>query len=208
MPRHRVENLSDENRHVILFLAVRPFQVNPPWPSLNMVGGVSPILELDYAEQTIKVMPSGKRIHVLNAPARFRAATFDQGLIMDDLAVGRLPDRTRATDESFGYASGALGYGRDLRPGEARAVYLQISFHAAAPFPALAKGRGTGGEGVPDTLQIQLTGDVTVPPGRIVLHSPLDRPLREVIVNRQPIATFTANVVTLDPFPAEVGLRY
>jgi len=60
----------------------------------------------------------------------------------------------------------------------------------------------------PDALRVQLTGDVTVPPGRIMLHSPLARPLREVVVNRQPIATFTANVVTLDQFPADVELRY
>ena len=40
--RYRLENLSAETRHVTLFLAVRPFQVNPPWQSLNMQGGVSP----------------------------------------------------------------------------------------------------------------------------------------------------------------------
>ena len=147
--RYRVENLSAETRHIILFLTVRPFQVNPPWQSLNMVGGVSPIRELDYADQLVRVTPSGKQIAVLNAPDRFRAASFDQGLLINSLAEGKLPDRPRVIDDSFGYASGALEYGWDLRPGEARTVYLQIPFHAAAPFPAFAKKRGTGGDSVP-----------------------------------------------------------
>ena len=147
--RYRVENLSDETRHVTLFLAVRPFQVNPPWQSLNMVGGVSPIRELDYADQIVRVTPAGKQIAVLNAPDRFRAASFDQGLLINSLALGKLPDRTRAVDDSFGYASGALEYGWDLRPGEARTVYLQIPFHAAAPAPISLKARGTSSEGEP-----------------------------------------------------------
>ena len=146
--RYRIENLSTATRHITLFLAVRPFQVNPPWQSLNMVGGVSPIRELDYADQTINITPSGKRIQVLNLPDRFRAASFDQGLLINSLAEGKLPDRSRATDDSFGYATGALEYGWDLRPGEVRTVYLQIPFHAAAPFPALLKKRTVKGDSV------------------------------------------------------------
>jgi len=60
----------------------------------------------------------------------------------------------------------------------------------------------------PDTVRVRLSGDVTVPPGRIILHSPLDRPLREVMVDGQRTTTFTANAVTLDQFPVEVELRY
>jgi hypothetical protein len=129
--RYRLENLSAETRHVTLFLAVRPFQVNPPWQSPNMTGGVSPIHELDYADRTIRVNGGDKSIAVLTAPDRFRAATFDQGPITDYLAAGKLPDRTRVED-GFGYASGALEYGWDLRPGEAREVYLRVPFHSAA----------------------------------------------------------------------------
>lgn len=59
----------------------------------------------------------------------------------------------------------------------------------------------------PDTLRVRLTGDVTVPPGRIILHSPLDRPPQAATVNGQ-AAAFTANTVTVDQFPAEVELHY
>jgi hypothetical protein len=60
----------------------------------------------------------------------------------------------------------------------------------------------------PGVVRVRLSGDVTVPPGRIILHSPLDRPLREVTVGGRPVTAFTANTVTLDQFPAEVELRY
>jgi hypothetical protein len=92
---------------------------------------VSPIRQLNYAERRIRVEPSGKRIAVLTTPDRFRAATFDQGAITDDLAMGRLPEWERVDHDPFGYAAGALEYGWDLRPGEAREVYLRIPFHAA-----------------------------------------------------------------------------
>src|SRR6185503_20617126 len=35
--RYRIRNDRDEHEHVELFLALRPFQVNPSWQSLNMV---------------------------------------------------------------------------------------------------------------------------------------------------------------------------
>ena len=138
--RYRVENLSPDPRHVTLYLALRPFQVNPPWQSLNMTGGVSPIRELDYTDRTIRVNQGAKRIAVLTAPDRFGAATFDQGSLTDYLAVGKLPERSQVSD-SFGYASGALEYGWDLKPGEKREVVLRIPFHAAGagePIPATA----------------------------------------------------------------------
>jgi len=60
----------------------------------------------------------------------------------------------------------------------------------------------------PNTLRIQLTGDITVPPGRMILHSPLDRPVRAMTVNGQSATTFTAKTATIDQFPTTVELRY
>jgi hypothetical protein len=59
-----------------------------------------------------------------------------------------------------------------------------------------------------DTLKVRLSGDVITPPGGIILHSPVDRRLREVTVNGQPTTTFTDRTVTLTRFPVEVELRY
>lgn len=136
--RYRLENLDTQAHHVTLFLTVRPFQVNPPWQSLNMIGGVSRIHDLEYADRTVWVNRSdkaaAKTIIALTTPDRFRAATFDQGPITDYLTDGRLPDQSRVSD-TFGYASGAFEYGWDLRPGEAREVYLRIPFHAPESAP-------------------------------------------------------------------------
>jgi hypothetical protein len=150
--RYRLENLSPDPRHVTLYLALRPFQVNPPWQSLNMIGGVSPIRELDYADRTIRVNQGAKTIAVLSTPDRFRAATFDQGALTDYLAAGKLPERTRIED-GFGYASGVLEYGWDLKPGEKREVALRIPFYAADPLPSPTSGRGIRGEGAPSAVE-------------------------------------------------------
>jgi hypothetical protein len=135
--RYRLENLSAETRHITLFLAVRPFQVNPPWQSLNMTGGVSPIRRLSYADRVVWVNDRAKGVFALTAPDRFGAATFDQGPLTDFLAEGKLPDQT-SVDDAFGYASGALEYGWNLEPGETREVFLRIPFHGidtADPLP-------------------------------------------------------------------------
>jgi len=47
-----------------------------------------------------------------------------------------------------------------------------------------------------------------VPPGRIILHSPLDRPLQGVTINGRTEMKFTATTVTLDQFPADVEMHY
>jgi hypothetical protein len=59
-----------------------------------------------------------------------------------------------------------------------------------------------------DVLRVRLSGDVIAPPGGIILHSPLDRPLREVTVNGQPTTIFGDHTVTLKQFPAKVELHY
>jgi hypothetical protein len=59
-----------------------------------------------------------------------------------------------------------------------------------------------------NTMRIVLSGDLTVPPGHIVLQPPLPQPLKSVSVNGRPIATFTTDSVTISEFPAEVVLKY
>ncbi|HRE55249.1 MAG TPA: discoidin domain-containing protein [Candidatus Competibacter sp.] len=134
--RYRLENRSGQNRHLTLFLAVRPFQVNPPWQSLNMMGGVSPIRRLEYADRAIWVNDRSKVVFALTAPDRFSAAAFDHGLITDFLLDDKLPERT-AVDDPLGHASGVLEYGWDFKPGEAREVFLRVPFHGTESLGAL-----------------------------------------------------------------------
>jgi hypothetical protein len=57
-------------------------------------------------------------------------------------------------------------------------------------------------------VAVSLSGDVNIPPGKIVLRSPLNAPLSAVTVNGKPINSFTKDEVIIDQFPAEIMLHY
>jgi hypothetical protein len=57
-------------------------------------------------------------------------------------------------------------------------------------------------------LVVAMSGDINLPPGRIVLPSPLEQPLLGVTVNGREIASFTQDEAVIDQFPATVVLRY
>jgi len=56
----------------------------------------------------------------------------------------------------------------------------------------------------PDLLRMQLSGDVRLPPGNLVLRPPLERPLQSVRVNGKPIQTFSADEAVVSELPATV----
>ena len=58
----------------------------------------------------------------------------------------------------------------------------------------------------PDRLRLQLSGDLRMPPGNIVIRPPLDRPLQSVRVNGKPIQSFSADEAMISEFPANVVL--
>jgi len=60
----------------------------------------------------------------------------------------------------------------------------------------------------PDAVRLRLSGDLAVPSGKIVVSSPLPRPLRSVKVNGKPVDTFTADGAVVGEFPADVVLGY
>jgi hypothetical protein len=59
-----------------------------------------------------------------------------------------------------------------------------------------------------NTIFLHMSGDLTLPPGGIVVHSPISSPLRGVSVNRAPVEKFDIDRVVVDQFPAEVILHY
>jgi hypothetical protein len=60
----------------------------------------------------------------------------------------------------------------------------------------------------PDAARVRIAGDLAVPPGGIVVTSPLDRPISRVTVDGHPLSTFTADTATVDHCPADVVLHY
>ena len=137
--RYRVQNRGPDAQPIRLFLAIRPFQVNPPWQSLNMTGGVSPIQDVRLDGRVVWVNRE-HAVLALTRPDRFGAATFEEGSITTEfLSTGRVPPRTEVTD-SFAFASGALAYDLALEPGAHADVYVSVPFHQ--PFVASAAGLG------------------------------------------------------------------
>jgi len=118
-----------------LYLAIRPFQVNPPAQFLNMPGGTSPIRSIARDGSTIHV--NGRRVIGLQEPAAFGAVAFDGGEIVGDfLRAGRVPPASRV-DDPFGAASAALAYPFELEGRAPFIVDLVVPFHDGSPVPAL-----------------------------------------------------------------------
>jgi hypothetical protein len=134
--RYRVTNPANEPRNMTLFLAVRPFQVNPPWQFLNVPGGTSAIHELSYDGGIVRA--EGLRIATVTPPAAFGATTFAAGDITELLLRDTLPAETRVHDE-FGAASGALRYDLAIPANSFRDVYISSGPEAEHPTAATAE---------------------------------------------------------------------
>lgn len=117
-----------------LFLAVRPFQVNPPWQNIFRPAGWARINRVQLADGVVQV--DGRRFVPLDRPSAFGATPFESGEIVEHLALGQLPKATSAEDKG-GFASAALAYDFDLATGASREVRTASAFHAGgAPLPA------------------------------------------------------------------------
>ena len=135
--RYRVSNVFSKPLKGRLFLALRPFRVNPPWQTLNGGGGVMHVQDLAYADRTVAI-DHDKRVVSLSRPERFGAARFEDGSITDYLRAGAPPDKTSVFDK-FGYASGALHFDLDLAAGQQKDIFLVVPlFKESPPVPAEA----------------------------------------------------------------------
>jgi len=187
--QYRVENLSDQYRSVDLFLAIRPFQVLPPWQSLNMVGGATPIRDLVFASRTVWVNRK-KAVISLTPPDRFGAATFEDGSATDFLLHDATPPDTQTSD-LLGYASGALQYHLNLAPQGDDSVYLTIPFHEADAAVASADTDGAAARfrtQLDDTVRYWRTVvghvDLQLPPLATRITQTLKSTLTYMLINR------------------------
>ena len=140
--RYRIDNAGDAPREVRLFIVAWPFQVLPPWQSLNMLGGVSPIHDVVFEGRTLW-LNRRKPVVALTPPTRVGASTADEGPIADFLAKGVLPERMQVSD-SYGFASAALEFALRVAPHGSQAAYLAVPFHD--PDPLLARSSSVGAD--------------------------------------------------------------
>ncbi|HSJ14647.1 MAG TPA: discoidin domain-containing protein [Longimicrobiales bacterium] len=141
--RYRVTNPGSAPVRSTLFLALRPFQVNPSWQFLNNPGGAARVHEITHTSDGIAVDDT-HRIVPVTAPAGFGAASFDEGDITQWLERGVVPDSRHVRDES-GHASAALAYPLELAAGASRDVWLAVPWHQDSPVrdPAAELARTT-----------------------------------------------------------------
>ncbi len=67
--RYRVENLGPASRRVRLFVALRPFQVSPPWQRFGDIGGIAAVGEVDWRDGALWVGPGSARLSPARVPA-------------------------------------------------------------------------------------------------------------------------------------------
>ncbi|MBK5258531.1 MAG: coagulation factor 5/8 type domain-containing protein [Thermoanaerobaculia bacterium] len=93
-----------------LCLAIRPFQVNPPWQFLARIGGVTKTSAIAWDGERVTVDAYQRGYVVpLTKPSSFGAATFDDGNSASFLCGGALPNDRRVNDP-YGFASAAMQF--------------------------------------------------------------------------------------------------
>ena len=167
--RYRVENRSTTRQATTLFVALRPFQVNPSWQFLNTTGGVARVEKLRATDGGIMVN-NVRTVIPVTAPTAFGAATFDQGNVVEFLRRGRLPSDSAVTD-NFGYASGALSWALDLPPGATQDVWVAVPLNDPTP-PKAADTTTTAAR----RLEERIRRERTARPDSIVARRPVSPP--------------------------------
>jgi hypothetical protein len=124
--RYRATNIGDTPLRGSLFVAIRPFQVNPPWQTFTVVGGVA---RIDSIRCAAVLSVNDRQVFPLTPPEAMGAAEFDRGDVTRYLRAGTVPPWKEAIDH-VGYASAALQYRLDLDPGASRDVVVAVPFHA------------------------------------------------------------------------------
>ncbi len=128
--RYCVCNRSRHRLEPRLFIAIRPFQVNPPWQAWKGLGGVSPITHLCFGNAFARVNMK-EFVVPLQRPASVGASTFEQGNIVEYLARDNLPCAVTIEDR-MGYASGAMRFDFDIPAGGSAEIYLAVPMNGDA----------------------------------------------------------------------------
>jgi hypothetical protein len=129
--RYRLTNRTTDPITPRLYLAVRPFQVNPPHQFLNTPGGVGCVTRI--ARDGSLVTVDGLRVALLSEPWSFGATVFDAGDAVTYLAQGEMPPAQEVMDP-HGRGSAAVAYTLELGAGGSREVWLEVGT-AGVPLP-------------------------------------------------------------------------
>jgi hypothetical protein len=125
--RYRITNVGKSAAKPTLYLAVRPFQVNPSWQFLATQGGDASLRHIAWEDSLLRVNDSWTVVP-LTEPGAVGVSTFDQGEIIESLRAGALPTRNDVHDP-MEHASAAMAYPLSIPAGASRDVYLLVPMH-------------------------------------------------------------------------------
>lgn len=126
---YTLRNTGTKPLDTTLDLAVRPFQVNPPWQRLNFEGGVAHIRTI-AARNGALVINTDRTLVPLTPGSRAGVTTWAQGEVFDWLASGTAPTAAAATCPD-GLASGLISYPAALAPGESKTFVIAIALEGS-----------------------------------------------------------------------------
>lgn len=124
---YRIENKGgNSTSNGKLFVAIRPFQVNPPWQWLNTLGGASRIDSIKNENGILQI--DTRQVIPVTKPTTFGATSFDNGDISEFIENGKIPTNQTVHDNN-GFASAALQYDFNIESGNAKEFHVVIPFH-------------------------------------------------------------------------------
>ncbi|MBR9989193.1 MAG: discoidin domain-containing protein, partial [Gemmatimonadetes bacterium] len=146
--KYTVRNEGATQRSPTLFLALRPFQVNPSWQFLNTPGGAAYVRDIDGGDV---ITVDDRLVIPITRPTSFGAAALPGGGAIRSIAAGRVPT-VRLVSDSAGHASAALSYELTLEPGASRDVVLLV------PLTPMHQPAPAGGHHMVPTLNLDGAG--------------------------------------------------
>ena len=166
--RYTVTNVSKVRYEGALALALRPFQVNPSWQSLNYQGGISAIREAATSESTTQI--GDKRLLEFDQAADECGVSDFQTQSLE--AALRAELKIKRAQSELGLLSTVHRFELDLKPGQARVIHARLSMVEGqsldiAPQPTFDIARSTlatGWNAILGPTRIEIAGPDSVLP--------------------------------------------
>ncbi|MFH0954176.1 MAG: discoidin domain-containing protein [Verrucomicrobiota bacterium] len=123
---YQVENSTTQSVTGRLYLALRPFEINPPW----QWGGLNRIHDVEWTNDAIRA--NEHRIVPLSPPTRVGVCSTSSVDVTLDLQKGMLSDQASAHDPA-GFASAAIQYDFSLEPGARTNFSIAVPLYPDSP---------------------------------------------------------------------------
>lgn len=130
--QYQITNTSPSIQNVEFYLLVRPFQVNPYYQFLNLMGGAGSIRSIREARHGM-ITIDDKALFLSRGYNYFGVLSMQQGNPAELIRQGKFP-KDRSLNDPSGMAWGILRYKLTLKPGESRNVNISAPYHETIPW--------------------------------------------------------------------------